>query len=65
VYVWVLLCVDVLVICVLVYPFSLHVVTFTFITNSCAQLKHFHNFHLKLYTLKMFAMLTKTNLTLR
>ena len=36
--------------------------TFTFITNSCTQLKHFHNFHLKLYTLKMFAMRTKTNL---
>jgi len=35
---------------------------FTFITNSCTQLKHFHNFHLKLYTLKMFVMRTKTNL---
>ena len=32
------------------------------ITNSCTQLKHFHNFHLKLYTLKMFVMHTKTNL---
>ena len=32
------------------------------ITNSCTQLKHFHNFHLKLYTLKMFVMRTKTNL---
>jgi hypothetical protein len=32
------------------------------IANSCTQLKHFHNFHLKLYTLKMFVMRTKTNL---
>jgi len=32
------------------------------ITNSCIQLKHFHNFHLKLYTLKMFVMRTTTNL---
>jgi hypothetical protein len=35
---------------------------FLFITNSCTQLQHFHNFHLKLYTLKMFVMRTKTNL---
>jgi len=33
-----------------------------FITNSCTQLKHFHNFHLKLYTLIMFVMRTKSNL---
>ena len=32
------------------------------ITNSCTQLKHFHNFHLKLYTLKMVVMRTKTYL---
>ena len=44
------------------YPSSVHVDTFTFITNSCTQLKHFRNFHLKLYTLKMFVMRTKTNL---
>jgi len=30
------------------------------ITNSCTQLKYFHNFHLKLHTLKMFVMRTKT-----
>jgi len=44
-----------------VYPFAVHVVTFTF-HYQLMHTKHFHNFHLKLYTLKMFVMRTKTNL---
>jgi len=43
------------------YPFSVHVVTFIF-HYQLMHTKHCHNFHLKLYTLKTFAMRTKTNL---
>ena len=42
------------------YPFSVHVVTFIF-HYQLMHTKHCHNFHLKLYTLKMFVMRNKTN----